>query len=110
MDVGTAYEMGVAAGMGKVVVGYIEGENGMESYVSKVKKMGGKIVRGEDGHLRDEEGWGVEEFGCGPGGEEVEGEVGLVDNLMVACGIERLCGSAEEGLEVLAGILYAKNT
>ncbi|KAE8452604.1 hypothetical protein EG329_013863 [Mollisiaceae sp. DMI_Dod_QoI] len=96
MDVGTAYEMGVGAAWGKVVVGYaIEGK----SYVEKVKKVH-VVKRHEDGYLRDEMGMSVEEFGG-----VLEGEKGLVDNLMVACGVHKLCGSEEEGVRIIAEIL-----
>jgi len=51
-----------------------------------------KVERGEDGTLRDEEGMAVEEFG--------DGDVKLIDNLMIACGVEKLCGSDEEAIKV----------
>ena len=92
MDVGTAYEMGAAAALGKVVVGYTSDRR------SFVAKVGG--TRGEDGMLRDEEGWAVEEFG--------KGEHALTDNLMIGCGIERLCGSAEEAIRAVVEILEKK--
>lgn len=104
MDVGTAYEMGVGAALGKVVVGYTL--DGGKGYVEKVHSWAegkGKITRGEDGHLRDEGGMAVEEF------KTVEGEKGLVDNLMMACGIERLCTSEEEAVRVLAEILRERS-
>jgi nucleoside 2-deoxyribosyltransferase len=88
MDVGTAYEMGAGAALGKIVVGYTTDER---SYVEKVKE-GHKVARADDGQLRDESGMAVEEFG--------EGKEGLVDNLMISCGIVRLCGSAEEAIKV----------
>lgn len=97
MDVGTAYEMGAGAALGKLVVGYTL--DGSKSYVEKVGKVH-SVQRAADGHLRDEEGLSVEEFGVGEGG-------GLVDNLMISCGVERLCGSEEEGLRVIAEILKA---
>lgn len=98
MDVGTAYEMGVGAALGKVVVGYTtQGE----SYVEKVKRVH-KVERAGDGYLRDENQMSVEEFGV------KEGESGLVDNLMISCGVERLVGSEEEGLKVIAEILKGR--
>jgi nucleoside 2-deoxyribosyltransferase len=99
MDVGTAYEMGVGAALGKIVVGYtLDGGIG---YVDKVHTWAGdrKLVRGEDGHLRDEGGMAVEEFNMEAGSK------GLVDNLMMSCGIEKLCLSEEEAVEVLANAL-----
>jgi len=96
MDVGTAYEMGVGAALGKIVVGYTTDPR---SYVEKAKAMC-KIERGEDGMLRDEEGMAVEEFG--------DGDVKLVDNLMIACGVEKLCGSDEEAIKVAVEIFEAR--
>jgi nucleoside 2-deoxyribosyltransferase len=87
MDVGTAYEMGVGAALGKIVVGYTVN---WKSYVDKVKEVH-TVERGTDGYLRDESGMAVEEFGDGDGR--------LVDNLMISCGIEQLCGSAEEAIK-----------
>lgn len=89
MDVGTAYEMGAAAALGKVVVGYTDDGR---SYVEKVKGEFTEVKRGEDGYLRDGRGWSVEEFGG-------KGEAGLVDNLMISCGVEKLCGSVEEAIK-----------
>lgn len=95
MDVGTAYEMGVGSALGKIVVGYTKQG---DSYVEKVKKLY-VIKRAEDGYLRDENQMSVEEFGIG------KGEKGLVDNLMISCGVEKLCDSEEEGLKVIAELL-----
>jgi nucleoside 2-deoxyribosyltransferase len=99
MDVGTAYEMGVGAALGKVVVGYTL--DGGVGYVDKVHTWAGdqKLVRGEDGHLRDAGGMAVEEFNMEAGTN------GLIDNLMMSCGIEKLCLSEEEAVEVLADAL-----
>jgi nucleoside 2-deoxyribosyltransferase len=102
MDVGTAYEMGVGAALDKIVVGYtLDGGLG---YVDKVHVWAGekKLARGDDGHLRDVGGMAVEEFNREVGGK------GLVDNLMMACGIEKLCLSEEEAVEVLAEALREK--
>ncbi|KAL2064771.1 hypothetical protein VTL71DRAFT_3910 [Oculimacula yallundae] len=96
MDVGTAYEMGAGSALGKLVVGYTT--DGGKAYVAKVGE-GFKVERKEDGFLRDEEGMSVEEFGV----KEEAG--GLVDNLMISCGVERLCMSEEEGLRVIAELL-----
>jgi len=95
MDVGTAYEMGAGAALGKPVVGYLKGEK--LGYAKKVQAVY-KVERHTDGHLRDEQGWSVEEF------LEVDGETGLVDNLMIACGVKRLCTSEEEGIKALVEI------
>lgn len=95
MDVGTAYEMGAGAALGKHTVGYLKGEK--LGYTKKVKSVH-KVERHADGHLRDEQGWSVEEF------LEVDGEDGLVDNLMISCGVEKLCMSEEEGIKALVDI------
>ncbi|CZS94579.1 uncharacterized protein RAG0_04532 [Rhynchosporium agropyri] len=95
MDVGTAYEMGVGSALGKLLIGYTT--DGGKPYVEKVGKAC-TIKRAPDGFLRDEENMSVEEFGVKEGG-------GLVDNLMISCGIEKLCFSEEEGLRVLVKLL-----
>ena len=96
MDVGTAYEMGAGAALGKVVVGYTSDGR---SYVEKVKEAY-MVGRGEDGLLRDEKDMAVEEFG-------VRSDA-LVDNLMIACGVERVCGSAEEAIGVAVEIFKGR--
>ena len=98
MDVGTAYEMGAGAALGKLVIGYTT--DGGKPYFEKVAKVH-TVERAEDGHLRDEGGMSVEEFGAKEGG--------LVDNLMLSCGIDKLCLSEEEGLLAIAAILKEKN-
>jgi nucleoside 2-deoxyribosyltransferase len=86
MDVGTAYEMGVAAALGKVVIGY---STNSKPYTEKVKEKFG-CTRDEKGALRDGDGMGVEEF---------VGEL-LVDNLMMtAGGIDNLGGIPSESVE-----------
>jgi len=94
MDVGTAYEMGVGAALGKIVVGY---EMDGRSYLEKVKERF-VVEKDSQGFLRDEKGMAVEEFGHG-GKEE-----GLVDNLMLACGVEKLCGTVEEAIKTVVEI------
>lgn len=67
-DVGTVYELGYAHALGKLVLAYT---NVSEDFTERtVKALGGRVVRGGDGLLRDELGMFVEENG-------------LVDNLMV---------------------------
>jgi nucleoside 2-deoxyribosyltransferase len=67
-DVGTVYELGFAHALGKLVLAYT---NVAESFSERtVEALSGKVVRGEDGLLRDELGMFVEENG-------------LVDNLMI---------------------------
>lgn len=97
MDVGTAYEMGVGAALGKVVVGYTADRT---SYVEKVSSSH-VVERGEDGYLRDERGMSVEEFG--------KGEAALVDNLMMSCGIEKLCDGVEEAIKTAVEIFNSKD-
>ncbi|TVY87289.1 Uncharacterized protein LAWI1_G005102, partial [Lachnellula willkommii] len=99
MDVGTAYEMGAGAALGKHIVGYLKGEK--LGYTKKVQAVH-KVERHTDGHLRDEQGWSVEEF------LEVDGENGLVDNLMISCGVEKLCMSEDEGIKALVDIWRGK--
>lgn len=86
MDVGTAYEMGVGAALGKVVIGYSKDNR---SYVDKVRTVH-KLERAGDGQLRDENGMAVEEF--------ASSGVGLVDNLMLSCGTDKFCSTAEEAI------------
>lgn len=105
MDAGTAYEMGVAAALGKVVVGY---STDRRPYTEKVVNGGreggwGECMRDEKGILRDGNGMAVEEFV----GEE------LVDNLMMARGIDNeggvVVGSAAEAIEMAVRIWEARN-
>jgi nucleoside 2-deoxyribosyltransferase len=92
MDVGTAYEMGVGAALGKIVVGYAgdgpQGKAKEAPYIEKVRRHCGEanVARRQDGRLMDHEGWAVEEFD------------GLGDNLMVSCGADKMCGSVEEAI------------
>ena len=90
MDVGTAYEMGVGAALKKIIVGYT---NDPRSYVDRVRGQC-KLERTSDGQLRDEQGMAVEEFRDGEGDDSV----GLVENLMIACGMEALCETAEAAI------------
>ena len=92
MDVGTAYEMGVGAALNKIVIGYT---TDMKSYVDKVKETH-KVERGRDGYLRDERGMSVEEFG--------DGDDKLVDNLMISCGVHRLCENAQDAIKAAVEI------
>ncbi|RFU29646.1 hypothetical protein B7463_g6707, partial [Scytalidium lignicola] len=96
MDIGTAYEMGVGAALGKVVIGYSKDER---SYVEKVKATR-KVERADDGQLRDEDGMAVEEF--------ASNGVGLVDNLMITCGMEKFCSTAEEAIQAAVELFAAK--
>jgi len=97
MDIGTAYEMGVAAALKKVVVGYSKDDR---SYVEKVTAVH-KVERAADGQLRDENGMAVEEF--------ASNGVGLVDNLMISCGMDKFCGTAEEAIRAAVEIFRTGN-
>jgi nucleoside 2-deoxyribosyltransferase len=98
MDAGTAYEMGVGAGLGKIVVGYTLDPR---PYVDKVRAfVGFEMERGDDGWLRDAQGLLVEEF--------LHLGKGLVDNLMIACGVECLCDSVEEAIRAATELFKAR--
>lgn len=100
MDAGTAYEMGVAAALGKVVVGY---STDRRTYKEKVVEIGkesdwGPVREDINGLLRDGMTMAVEDF---------EGE-NLIDNLMMAKGIDNvegvMLGSAEEAIKMAVRI------
>jgi len=60
-DVGTAYEMGFARGMGLPVLAYT---NVPQLFVERTTAaFGGRVERGADGRLRDAEGMALEEWG-----------------------------------------------
>ena len=99
MDVGTAYEMGVATALGKVVIAY---SIDVREYTEKVKESF-ECVRDERGVLRDGEGMAVEEF---------VGEM-LVDNLMMtAGGVDNIgggvCRTVEEAVRMAVEILETR--
>ena len=83
MDPGTAYEMGAASALGKLVVGYTNDARSLGERVSAAMT----VSRGPDGVLRDDRGMAVEEFA-----------VPLADNLMMACGLAELFGSARDAI------------
>jgi nucleoside 2-deoxyribosyltransferase len=67
-DVGTAFEMGFAHGLGKKVFAYT---NCATAFTERtIKALGGKVKRCVDGKLRDSQGMFIE-------------EVSLTDNLMI---------------------------
>jgi nucleoside 2-deoxyribosyltransferase len=83
MDVGTAYEMGVGAALGKIIVGYSPDPR---SYATRmVEDHEAKV--GQDKIIRDLHGLSVEDFG-----------MPLVDNLMMACGVDCLCVTVKEAI------------
>ncbi len=90
MDPGTAYEMGAASALGKLVVGYTSDERSLVERVSAAMT----VSRGPDGVLRDDRGMAVEEFA-----------MPLVDNLMMACGVADLFGSASDAIGFAAARL-----
>lgn len=83
MDPGTAYEMGAGAALGKPVIGYTSDPR---SYVERVQAAL-PVRRFPNGALRDADGMAVEEFAAP-----------LVDNLMMARGIQALFESAEAAI------------
>ncbi len=92
MDPGTAYEMGAASALGKLVVGYT---TDARCYVERVCAVM-QVRRTADGMLRDPDAMSVEEFG-----------LPLVDNLMMARGIEALFATAAEAIAFSAARLTA---
>jgi nucleoside 2-deoxyribosyltransferase len=77
-DVGTAYEMGYAAGLGRVVCAYT---NVATPFTRRtVTFLGGNVIpSGDDTGLRDADGMALEDFG-------------LADNLMLESSITRTGG------------------
>lgn len=76
-DVGTAYEMGVAAGLGLVVCAY---SNTAEPFFRRtVSYLEHRTTRGQDGQVRDTEGLAIENFD-------------LHDNLMLESCVARTGG------------------
>jgi nucleoside 2-deoxyribosyltransferase len=68
VDVGTAYEMGFAHGLGKKVFAY---SNSALPFAERTTKaLNGQLRRGTDGRLRDKEGMFIE-------------EMDMIDNLMI---------------------------
>ncbi|MGI4746193.1 MAG: nucleoside 2-deoxyribosyltransferase [Janthinobacterium lividum] len=80
MDPGTAYEMGVGAALGKLVVGYTSDPR---PYVERVSAS--TSVTRSAGTLRDSDGMQVEDFG-------------LADNLMMAKGADAILPTAAEAI------------
>ena len=92
MDPGTAYEMGAGSALGKLVVGYTTDGRSLVERVSAAMA----VARGPDGVLRDDGDMAVEEFAFP-----------LADNLMMACGVDRLFGSACDAIGFAAARLRA---
>ena len=67
-DVGTAYEMGFARALGKIIFAY--SNTAMPFTERTVKSLDSQVSRSTDGKLRDINGMSIEEFG-------------LIDNLMI---------------------------
>lgn len=91
MDVGTAYEMGVGAALGKIVVGYT---NDTRDYCTRVIGYGSARPH-RDGGWRDGDGMAIEDFG-------------LADNLMMACGTAAILTSVEAAIAYAARKLMQK--
>ncbi len=83
MDPGTAYEMGAAAALGKLVVGYTTDPRPYAERVAAAMP----VERAPDGALRDGHGMAVEQFA-----------VPLADNLMMACGVAALFDDARAAI------------
>ena len=92
MDPGTAFEMGAAAALGKLVVGYTADPR---SYVERVSAF--LQTSDTDGTLRDPDGMAVEDFG-----------VKLVDNLMMARGMDALFSTVEAAIAHVARHFQAR--
>ncbi len=90
MDPGTAYEMGAAAALGILVVGYTDDPR---PYLDRVAAAM-PLRREDDGTFRDLGGLSVEAF-----------DPPLVDNLMMACGIAALFTTADDAIAFAASSL-----
>lgn len=98
MDPGTAYEMGAGSVLGKLVVGYT---SDLRPYVERVSdfvaSLGGTVETRVDGTAWDDQGMQIESFG-----------MPLVDNLMMARGIDALFSSAEEAIAYATRLLLER--
>ncbi|MBE7210503.1 MAG: nucleoside 2-deoxyribosyltransferase [Gluconacetobacter diazotrophicus] len=99
MDGGTAYEMGFAAALERIVVGYQSRE--VPPFHARVAARGVSVGGGADpGGLRDGEGFLIEAF------RDRDGlPLSLPDNLMMGCGLDGLAADAE-GAIVAAATLW----
>ncbi len=93
MDPGTAYEMGAAAALGKLVVGYTMDAR---SYVERVSAAM-PVKRMADGILRDADAMSVEEFG-----------IALIDNLMMARGVEAILPDVTQAIGFVVSRLQGR--
>ena len=87
MDPGTAYEMGVAAGMGKPVIGYTLDSR---SYLQRVQSNH-DLTKSADGSWWDNNDFQVESF-----------SIPLADNLMMAKCVRAMFSSAEHAIAFAA--------
>ncbi len=87
MDPGTAYEMGYAKALGKLVVGY---NPDPRAYREKLEMLG-VLTRSPDGLWRDERGWHCEDFG-------------LHDNLMPVKGAAAVVASFRAGVMLIVEV------
>lgn len=94
MDPGTAYEMGVGAALGKLVVGYTSDPR---PYVERVSAF--TEVTQSNGKLWDSRGMQVENF-----------HVHLADNLMMARGADAVFATAAEAIAHAVQRLSSRHT
>ncbi len=92
MDPGTAYEMGAAAALGRLVVGYTADPRPYAERLAAAMP----VARAADGALRDADGMAVEQFA-----------MPLADNLMMACGVAALFDNAVDAIGFAAARLRA---
>ncbi len=92
MDPGTAYEMGAASALAKLVVGYTADHR---CYVERVCAFM-QVRRSADGMLRDSDAMAVEDF-----------DLPLADNLMMARGVDAMFASAGEAIAFAVASLRA---
>ncbi len=92
MDPGTAYEMGAAAALGRLVVGYTVDPRPYAERVAAAMP----VLLAADGALRDGDGMAVEQFA-----------MPMADNLMMACGVARLFDNAADAIGFAAARLRA---
>jgi nucleoside 2-deoxyribosyltransferase len=98
MDAGTAYEIGAGAALGRIVVGYGASPR---SYVDRVRAFH-PLTEDPDGTLRDPDGLAVERF-------HADGTpVHLIDNLMIAHGLDALCVTADQAIARAVALWHAR--
>lgn len=103
MDSGTAFEIGLAVGLGKPVFGYLGSEH-PRSYGERSLILDKGCRKRENGAWEDSNGMEIEHF-CRDGTEEP-----LEENLMIVCALreERVYSSFEDAVKAAAGYLSSK--